>query len=185
MKNNLFAVPQVSVDQYKFLNHIGFKFDHVFGEESSTEDLYASSVRPLVDFMVGGGGYATVFAYGQVSARTVRLRVRCSCDTPNGHVEKRVRRRRPGNATPPPLASPEGRPSSRLRPLAPRRSCTCALRCDAWCVWACARAATRGRAPRRPRPQTGSGKTYTMGQCQEMAVRDLFKALAKAKPAAR
>jgi kinesin family protein 2/24 len=81
------------VDGYKFLNNLSFQFDHVYGEEATSEDLYTASIKPLVDFMADGG-YSTVFAYGQ----------------------------------------------------------------------------------------TGSGKTYTMGQAQTLAVRDLFKLLAK-KPA--
>ena len=58
---------QTSVDQYKFLKHIPFQFDHVFDEESETGDVYVAAIKPLVDFMLEGG-YATVFAYGQYVA---------------------------------------------------------------------------------------------------------------------
>jgi len=58
---------KVSVDQYKNLNNLPFKFDHTFGPESDTADLYNACIRPLVDFMVDGG-YSTVFAYGQTGS---------------------------------------------------------------------------------------------------------------------
>ena len=53
----------------KYLDHSSFKFDHAFGEEASTEDVYRNTTMPLVDFVCNGtGGRATVFAYGQTGS---------------------------------------------------------------------------------------------------------------------
>ena len=50
-----------AVDKTKTLNNINFQFDHAFGAEDSTEDLYAAACRPLVDFTIEGG-FGTCFA---------------------------------------------------------------------------------------------------------------------------
>lgn len=55
------------MDQYKFLNHLAFKYDFAFGAEDPTEALYTAAVKPLVSFMLDGG-YSTVFAYGQTGS---------------------------------------------------------------------------------------------------------------------
>ena len=61
------TLKQTSVDQYKFLNHLAFKYDFAFGAEDPTEALYTAAVKPLVTFMLDGG-YSTVFAYGQTGS---------------------------------------------------------------------------------------------------------------------
>jgi len=53
----------------KYLDHSNFNFDHAFGENSSTEDIYQNTVMPLVDYVLTtSGGRATVFAYGQTGS---------------------------------------------------------------------------------------------------------------------
>ena len=50
-----------------------FAFDHVFGRESSHDDLYEACVHPLVESLIDGYN-ATVFAYGQTgSGKTYTL----------------------------------------------------------------------------------------------------------------
>ena len=49
----------------KYLTHTGFQFDHAFGEESTTDQIYVASTLPLVDHVVRTRGRATVFCYGQ------------------------------------------------------------------------------------------------------------------------
>ncbi len=49
----------------KYLTHTGFQFDHTFGEESTTDQIYVSTTLPLVDHVVRTKGRATVFCYGQ------------------------------------------------------------------------------------------------------------------------
>jgi kinesin family protein 2/24 len=51
----------------KYLDNTPFEFDHTFDEDDTTDDLYSSTVRPLVGFVLGGGR-ATVFAYGQTGS---------------------------------------------------------------------------------------------------------------------
>ena len=51
----------------KYLDHNSFRFDHAFDEQSTTEEVYLYTAKPLVDYVCGGKGVrATVFAYGQV-----------------------------------------------------------------------------------------------------------------------
>ncbi|KAL7534073.1 hypothetical protein ACHAXR_005620 [Thalassiosira sp. AJA248-18] len=58
----------------KYLDHNSFRFDQVFDEESSTEDVYLCTAKPLVNYVCckgdDGGGIprATVFAYGQTGS---------------------------------------------------------------------------------------------------------------------
>jgi len=53
----------------KYLDHSSFKFDHAFGEEVSTDEVYKHTAMPLIDFVISGiGGRATVFAYGQTGS---------------------------------------------------------------------------------------------------------------------
>ncbi len=59
----------------KYCDHHTFKFDHVFDEGSTTEDVYRYSAKPLVHYVCGGkGARATIFAYGQTgSGKTMKL----------------------------------------------------------------------------------------------------------------
>eukprot|EP00579_Thalassiosira_antarctica_P010054 CAMPEP_0201913946 /NCGR_PEP_ID=MMETSP0903-20130614/4261_1 /ASSEMBLY_ACC=CAM_ASM_000552 /TAXON_ID=420261 /ORGANISM="Thalassiosira antarctica, Strain CCMP982" /LENGTH=613 /DNA_ID=CAMNT_0048449253 /DNA_START=13 /DNA_END=1854 /DNA_ORIENTATION=- len=62
---------KLRVDGYsKYCDHNSFKFDHAFDEESSTEDVYLYTAKPLVHYVCGGRGVprATVFAYGQTGS---------------------------------------------------------------------------------------------------------------------
>mmetsp|Transcript_20605 Transcript_20605/g.41238 ORF Transcript_20605/g.41238 Transcript_20605/m.41238 type:complete len:733 (+) Transcript_20605:178-2376(+) len=53
----------------KYMDHNGFAFDHSFGEEDSTGDVYRHTTQPLVEFVLSGrGGRATCFAYGQTGS---------------------------------------------------------------------------------------------------------------------
>lgn len=52
----------------KYLTHTGFQFDHTFGEESTTDQIYVSTTLPLVDHVVRTKGRATVFCYGQTGS---------------------------------------------------------------------------------------------------------------------
>jgi kinesin family protein 2/24 len=55
------------VDNTPALNNVAFTFDRVFDEHSSTDDVYASAVAPLIQ-CASQGGAATVFAYGQTGS---------------------------------------------------------------------------------------------------------------------
>lgn len=53
----------------KYLDHNSFRFDHAFDEESTTEDVYQCTAKPLVKYVCGGKGVkATVFCYGQTGS---------------------------------------------------------------------------------------------------------------------
>mmetsp|Transcript_20826 Transcript_20826/g.28312 ORF Transcript_20826/g.28312 Transcript_20826/m.28312 type:complete len:642 (-) Transcript_20826:506-2431(-) len=51
----------------KYLDNQNFAFDHSFGEESTTEEVYFYACQPLVSY-VCRGGRATCFAYGQTGS---------------------------------------------------------------------------------------------------------------------
>eukprot|EP00986_Skeletonema_menzelii_P019582 scaffold28511_cov160-Skeletonema_menzelii.AAC.3 len=53
----------------KYLDHNSFRFDHSFDEDSTTEQVYQYTAKPLVRYVCGGKGVrATVFAYGQTGS---------------------------------------------------------------------------------------------------------------------
>ena len=54
----------------KYCDHNSFRFDHAFDEDSSTEDVYFYTAKPLVNYVCGEKGVprATVFAYGQTGS---------------------------------------------------------------------------------------------------------------------
>jgi len=52
----------------KYLTHTGFQFDHAFGEEATTDQIYLATTMPLVDHVVHTKGRATVFCYGQTGS---------------------------------------------------------------------------------------------------------------------
>jgi kinesin family member 2/24 len=56
----------------KYLDNASFEFDHSFHEDSTTDELYLSSVQSLIPFVLNGGR-ATVFAYGQTGSGTCLL----------------------------------------------------------------------------------------------------------------
>ncbi|XP_068167477.1 kinesin-like protein KIF24 isoform X2 [Antennarius striatus] len=56
-----------AVDLTQYTLQHRFYFDHVFGEESSNEEVYQRTAYPLVQHMLNGGK-ATCFAYGQTGA---------------------------------------------------------------------------------------------------------------------
>mmetsp|Transcript_9728 Transcript_9728/g.8692 ORF Transcript_9728/g.8692 Transcript_9728/m.8692 type:complete len:550 (-) Transcript_9728:141-1790(-) len=51
----------------KYLENTSFEMDHTFHEDSTTDDIYYYTVKPLVPFALKGGR-ATVFAYGQTGS---------------------------------------------------------------------------------------------------------------------
>jgi kinesin family protein 2/24 len=51
----------------KYLDNTDFRFDHTFGETSTTEEVYRYTAQPLVEYIFRGGR-ATVFAYGQTGS---------------------------------------------------------------------------------------------------------------------
>ena len=51
----------------KYLDNQQFEFDHSFGEDSSTKEVYFYVGQPLVSYVVRGGR-ATCFAYGQTGS---------------------------------------------------------------------------------------------------------------------
>lgn len=58
----------------KYLDHNSFRFDHAFDEETTTEEVYRYTAKPLVDWVCGGrGARATVFAYGQTGSGELLL----------------------------------------------------------------------------------------------------------------
>ena len=68
--------PQVTIHSAKFkvdgitkyLTHNSFQFDHAFGDDATTEDIYVQTTLPLVDHVVSTHGRATVFCYGQTGS---------------------------------------------------------------------------------------------------------------------
>ena len=52
----------------KYLTHNTFHFDHSFGEDSTTTQLYIATTLPLVDHVLRTKGRATVFCYGQTGS---------------------------------------------------------------------------------------------------------------------
>jgi len=67
----------------KYLTHTGFQFDHAFGEESTTDQLYLATTMPLVDHVVRTKGRATVFCYGQTGMHCLSVAV---IDFFTGHI---------------------------------------------------------------------------------------------------
>ena len=51
----------------KYLDNTDFMFDHTFGEEDTTEELYSYTTAPLIPFIFQQGR-ATCFAYGQTGS---------------------------------------------------------------------------------------------------------------------
>eukprot|EP00612_Vaucheria_litorea_P000980 CAMPEP_0171460904 /NCGR_PEP_ID=MMETSP0945-20130129/5584_1 /TAXON_ID=109269 /ORGANISM="Vaucheria litorea, Strain CCMP2940" /LENGTH=599 /DNA_ID=CAMNT_0011987181 /DNA_START=196 /DNA_END=1995 /DNA_ORIENTATION=- len=51
----------------KYLDNGEFQFDHTFNDMDTTEDIYLSTCRNLIPFVMEGGR-ATVFAYGQTGS---------------------------------------------------------------------------------------------------------------------
>ena len=52
----------------KYLTHNSFQFDHAFGEDATTDEIYMATTLPLVDHVVKTQGRATVFCYGQTGS---------------------------------------------------------------------------------------------------------------------
>eukprot|EP00903_Cladosiphon_okamuranus_P015554 g14359.t1 len=51
----------------KYLDSVGFRFDHAFGEDEDNQLVYDCTAKPLVPFVLSRGR-ATVFAYGQTGS---------------------------------------------------------------------------------------------------------------------
>jgi kinesin family member 2/24 len=52
----------------KYLTHSGFQFDHTFGEDSTTDQIYVATTMPLLDHVVATQGRATCFCYGMTGS---------------------------------------------------------------------------------------------------------------------
>jgi len=52
----------------KYLDNNEFAFDHTFGDNDSTENLYMHTAAPLIPYVIEGQGRATCFAYGQTGS---------------------------------------------------------------------------------------------------------------------
>ncbi|KAG7369138.1 diatom spindle kinesin 1 [Nitzschia inconspicua] len=52
----------------KYLTHTGFQFDHAFGEDSTTDEIYMATTMPLLDHVVSTQGRATCFCYGMTGS---------------------------------------------------------------------------------------------------------------------
>lgn len=62
--------PKTKVDLTKVIETHNFKFDDAFDDSETNDAIYQRTIRPLVDF-VFGGGKATCFAYGQTGSGKV------------------------------------------------------------------------------------------------------------------
>ena len=60
--------PKTSVDLTRSVEVVPFCFDNVFDEAASNADIYEQAVRHLIPSVFEEGKWASVFAYGQVSA---------------------------------------------------------------------------------------------------------------------
>ncbi|CUG91341.1 MCAK-like kinesin, putative [Bodo saltans] len=63
----ILAEPKQKVDLTRYISNHRFHFDEVFGEESTNQEVYLRTARPLID-TVFDGGLATCFAYGQTGS---------------------------------------------------------------------------------------------------------------------
>ncbi|XP_036069432.1 uncharacterized protein LOC112147932 isoform X5 [Oryzias melastigma] len=70
-----------TVDLTPYISQHKFYFDHVFGEESSNEEVYQRIAYPLVQHMFRGGN-ATCFAYGQTGSGKTHTMLGSSPGTP-------------------------------------------------------------------------------------------------------
>lgn len=58
----------------KYLTHTPFQFDHAFGEESTTDQIYVATTMPLLDHILETNKRGTIFTYGQTgSGKTFTL----------------------------------------------------------------------------------------------------------------
>ncbi|RVE68157.1 hypothetical protein OJAV_G00088960 [Oryzias javanicus] len=74
-----------TVDLTPYISQNKFYFDHVFGEESSNEEVYQRTAHPLVQHMFRGGN-ATCFAYGQTGAGKTHTMLGSSSATPGLYI---------------------------------------------------------------------------------------------------
>ena len=67
--------PKTMVDLSKAMDNHTYRFDGVFGEGSTNEQIFDGALRPMVDFLFSTrGGHGTCFAYGQTgSGKTVTM----------------------------------------------------------------------------------------------------------------
>jgi hypothetical protein len=66
--------PKIKVDLTKHVVQHEFMFDSAFNEDSSNNDVFQRTARPLVEFVVSGG---------KVNKHTNRRAVQCSLNSPN------------------------------------------------------------------------------------------------------
>jgi hypothetical protein len=151
------------VDQAKFLNNLSFKFDHMFDEKSQSEDLYQVGwaldfVRSFPNFVCF---YPFLFPVCLFLLLCFSLLSTTTTTTTHHYPHHPTNHPHPQSLTIPPYPHFRHRQAC-IHPLVDFML-------------------SGGYSTVFAYGQTGSGKTHTMGQVQELAVRDLFKALAKAK----
>eukprot|EP00736_Rhodelphis_marinus_P013964 Rmarinus@m.18136 len=67
--------PKVGVDLTKKIQNHKFAFDRVFGEDVLNDEVYANTVRDLLEVLLSRSGRITCFAYGQTgSGKTFTMR---------------------------------------------------------------------------------------------------------------
>lgn len=89
--------PKQKVDLTKYVESHKFVFDEVFGEDSTNEEIYNLTCKPLVQFFMNKGE-ATCFAYGQTGSgrctRDITLQNTHATTTTREHSHARNTRRR-------------------------------------------------------------------------------------------
>ncbi len=59
---------KTKVDMTKYVEEHQFTFDSVYGEESTNEQIYIDSVRPMINLVFKSNAKITCFAYGQTGS---------------------------------------------------------------------------------------------------------------------
>ena len=59
---------KVKVDMTKYIEEHPFTFDNVFGEDSTNENIYLETVRPMIEAAFKHNAKVTCFAYGQTGS---------------------------------------------------------------------------------------------------------------------
>jgi len=61
----------------QIMNHHEFKYHRVFGEKDGNDEVYKHTVRPLIEYSIGGG-FSTAMVYGQTgSGKTYTMTAMC------------------------------------------------------------------------------------------------------------
>ena len=66
--------PKVTVDLSRAMENHTYKFDGVYGESATNQQVFDSAVRPMVEHLFASRGHGTCFAYGQTgSGKTMTM----------------------------------------------------------------------------------------------------------------